>query len=229
MRSSREQGVTLIEMMIVVVIIGIMGGIAAPTFRTMQSDQAVRTSARETADAFMLARAQAIRTNANIIVVFQNATGSVTPAMLTSTNAIDIINDGVATTADCQITTAAETIWFVPPVGQLNWGTTPGLAGNTAVPSDPGLGPSNSNNGSSFTDATVTSITVDTSKFASWVVFLPDGIPPLMTPGDCANLGVQGQGGGGIYMTNGRRDYAVILSPLGTARVHHWNGGAWSQ
>jgi prepilin-type N-terminal cleavage/methylation domain-containing protein len=229
-RRDFQHGITLIEMMIVVVIVGIMAGIAAPSFRTMQTDQAVRSSARETADAFMLARAQSIRTNSNIIVVFQNATGVATPGGISSTNAIDIINDGVATTADCAISSStAEIIWSVQPVSGLNWGTTPGLAGTTNAPGDTGFGPSNSDKGSSFTDATVTTTTVNSSKFASWVVFQPDGIPRLMTPGDCANLGNQGQGGGAIYITNGRRDYAVVLSPLGTARVHRWNGGGWTQ
>ena len=35
-----------------------------------------------------------------------------------------------------------------------------------------------------------------------------------------------GQGGGAIYVTNGRRDYAVVLSPLGAVRLHAWNVGS---
>ena len=38
-------------------------------------------------------------------------------------------------------------------------------------------------------------------------------------------------GGGGIYLTTGNRDFAAVLSPLGTVRVHMWNAatGSWKQ
>lgn len=230
MGRKRQQGITLIEIVIVVVIVGVMTAVAAPSLRFMQSDQALRAGARGVGDAFMLARAQAIRTGNNLIVVFQSASGSPPPAQLQSANIMDIIDDGVAASADCSITTASEVIWTLAPDDNgLSWGTTAALAGTTAVPTDLGFAPGNSNQGSTFTDATVSAATFDVSKFASWVVFQPDGIPRLMTPGDCANLGAVGQGGGGIYLTNGRRDYAVILSPLGTVRVHYWNGAAWIQ
>ena len=57
------------------------------------------------------------------------------------------------------------------------------------------------------------------------VVFEPDGIPRVFTTNgtSCTELGPRGEGGGGIYVTNGRRDYAIVLSPLGTARAVGWN------
>lgn len=229
--SKYERGVSLIEVVIVTVIIGIMAAVATPALRSLQSDAALRNGARQIADAFMLARAQSIRTGSNVIVVFQNSSGSASPGGLTSTNIIDVINDGPPTTADCAITSDAEVVWSLPPdnINGLSWGTTPGFASNNPVPTDSGFAPTNNSVGSTFTDATVTSATIDNNKFANWVVFQPDGIPRLMTPGDCSNLGTEGQGGGGIYLTNGRRDYAVVLSPLGTARVHHWDGTGWIQ
>jgi hypothetical protein len=44
------------------------------------------------------------------------------------------------------------------------------------------------------------------------------------------NLSPIGDGGGAVYLTNGQRDYAVVLSPLGAVRVHAWNvgAGAWT-
>ena len=32
-----------------------------------------------------------------------------------------------------------------------------------------------------------------------------------------------GSGGGALYVTNGRREYGVVLTPLGGVRVHIWN------
>ncbi len=225
-----ERGISLVEVVIVTIIVGIMAAVATPALRSMQSDQALRNGARQISDAFMLARAQAIRTGSNVIVVFQGASGSPSPAGLTSANIIDVVDDGPATSANCTIA-AAEVVWSLPPdtVNGLSWGTSPGLATNNIVPTDTGFAPTNNSTGSTFTDATVSASTMNAATFAHWVVFQPDGIPRLMTPGDCANLGAQGQGGGGIYLTNGRRDYAVILSPLGTTRVHYWNGTQWIQ
>ena len=39
-------------------------------------------------------------------------------------------------------------------------------------------------------------------------------------------MGQLGSGNGAIYITNGSRDYAIVLNPLGGIRVHAWNGGA---
>lgn len=230
MPQRHKQGISLIEVMIVVVIIGVMAAVAAPSLRFMRTDQALRSTARSVADTFMLARSQAIKTGNNVIVVFQGASGTAPPVGLQTTNIMDIIDDGVAASADCTITGAGEVVWSnVPSDDNLSWGTTPTLSGTTPVPFDTGFAPSNSSQGSTFTDATVTSVTLNNNKFASWVVFQPDGIPRLMTPGDCANLGAAGQGGGAIYVTNGRRDYAVVLSRMGTTRVHLWNGTEWNQ
>jgi type IV fimbrial biogenesis protein FimT len=227
----RSQGLTLIELVVVVVIVGIMASMAVPAMRNMRKDQQLRSSIRAVADSFSLARAHAIKTGNNVIVVFQNASGSPPPASLATSSIIDVALDGPAASADCTIATT-EVVWNMvsdPTISNLSWGTTASLAGGNAVPTDQGLAPSNSANGSTFTDASATTATIDASKFASWVVFQPDGLPRLMDPADCANLGSAGQGGGGIYVTNGRRDYAVVLSGLGTVRVHNWEGTQWSQ
>ena len=66
---------------------------------------------------------------------------------------------------------------------------------------------------------------------ASYVLFRSDGLPRLFAPGaNCASVGASGGGGGAIYVTNGSRDYAIVLQPLGTARVHRWDlkAGAWT-
>ena len=101
--------------MVVVVIIGVMGAVAAPSMRFMRSDQALRSTARSVADTFMLARSQAIKTGNNVIVVFQGASGNATPVGLQTTNIMDIIDDGVAASADCTITGDSEVVWSNVP------------------------------------------------------------------------------------------------------------------
>jgi hypothetical protein len=48
--------------------------------------------------------------------------------------------------------------------------------------------------------------------------------------GTCGAIGATALGGAAFYLTNGTRDYAVVLSPMGGVRVHVWNSGAgaWS-
>ena len=78
----------------------------------------------------------------------------------------------------------------------------------------------------------------DTNSSAYWMLFEPDGIPRSFTPtggGGCTNIGSAGGGGGSIYVTGTRRDYAVVLTPLGLIRLHIWdpnaNGGSgqWTE
>jgi hypothetical protein len=59
---------------------------------------------------------------------------------------------------------------------------------------------------------------------------MPDGIPRSFSIGPFT-LGDAVSGDGAVYVTSGSRDYAVVLTPLGSVRVHAWNpgGGAWTQ
>ena len=59
-----------------------------------------------------------------------------------------------------------------------------------------------------------------------FVVFTPQGLPVSATAA-CATGG-PGSGAGAVYLTNGNRDIAIVLTPLGTVRVHAWTGAAWT-
>jgi prepilin-type N-terminal cleavage/methylation domain-containing protein len=212
-------GVTLLEIAIVITIIGILAAAAVPAFVSWNDDQRVKSAARAIADAFLLARSEAIRTNNSHILVFANALGATQP--------ITIANDGPEATANCGIG-AGEVVHEVAAEPNVNWGTSTGQANGTPAPGDGGLAVGNIPNGSSFTDASR-----NPGNAATWIVFQADGIPRLFTQGagpTCAAIGNAGEAGGAIYVTNGRRDYAVVLQPLGVARVVKWNtdAGAWS-
>jgi prepilin-type N-terminal cleavage/methylation domain-containing protein len=212
---------TLIELMVVVAIIGVVAIAATPSVRNWFRDQRVKQATRSVGDALQLARAEAIRTSDNVFVVFQGALGAPAP--------IAIVDDGAPNVANCFID-AGEVIHEVDAIAGVVWGTTPGVAGGTLAPSDSGMAPANVVNGATFTDATELP-----ANPATWILFQADGMPRLFTPASpgpgCVQIGDAGDGGGAIYLTNGRRDYAAVLSPLGTVHLHRWDPSVpgWSQ
>ncbi len=214
----RRAGVTLLEMMIVVIIIGVVAAMAVPGMLTWGEDERVKRAARAVADAFSLARSEAIRTGNNHLVVFANGLGATQP--------IAIVNDGPAATANCTID-ANEVVHEVAAEPDVSWGTSTSQANGTSAPDDTGLAAASIPAGTSFTDASM-----NPSNPATWVLYQSDGLPRLFTAGGggCTAVGNAGAGGGAIYLSNGRRDYAVVLRPLGTARLHRWQAesSSWS-
>lgn len=218
-RSSRwERGFTLVELMIVLAIVTVLIGVSAVGVTKWMENSRVKSAARAVGDAFMVARAEAMRTGENHIVVL--GVGSLANA---DADVVVAVDDAPAS-ATCSFATSdiLHRAHFEQGVG---WGTTASLAANTAAPNDEGVATGNVSSGSSFTTAAR-----DPSFPASWVSFQPDGIPRLFTTDgtSCTAVGLPGEGGGGIYVTNGVRDYAVVLAPLGTIRVMPWNPGVGS-
>lgn len=210
---------TLIELVIVLAVIAALVATAVFGVSDWAEDQRVKHAARSVADAFLLGRAEAIRTGRSHIVVFGVG------ALPNADADIVIVDDDEPDTADCSIATS-EIAHRVNFDAGVTWGTSDDLADTTVAPDDLGVAPANSENGTTFTTAAL----VPASP-ASWLVFQPDGIPRLFTTSGsaCTAISQAGQAGGAIYVTNGRRDYAVVLAPLGTVRVHAWNpsSGAW--
>lgn len=210
-----QSGITLIELAIVLAIIGVTMALAIPGMLNWNDDQRVKSAARSVSDAFLLARSEAIRTGNNHLVVMGMALGSTQP--------IVIVNDGPQATANCTID-AGEIVHTVVGEPGVNWGTTLGAAGTTVAPADAGALPANSPTGWTISDAG--------GNPASWLLFQSDGLPRTFTSGGgaCTAIGTAGAGGAGVYLTNGTRDYAVVLRPLGTSRVHRWvpHDHAWS-
>lgn len=214
------RGFSLIEMMIVVAIVGVSVAVALPAFRTYFEDQRVKQAARSVADVFSLARTEAIRTGRNHIVYFnQDPTGA--PLQDAAGNAVPVLlvqdDDGAgALPAPNGIVDAGERRIPVRAELGVNWGATFATA---AAPGDSGLA-ANYVTGQTFQTPGLAA--------ATWVLFRPDGVPRGYSTGPYTE-GEIGTGGGGVYLTNGRRDYAIVLAPLGGVKVDLWDRstGQW--
>jgi len=221
----RANGFTLIEVMVVVGIIAVVATLAVLSLDDWMRHQRIKEAARGAADMFTVARAEAIRTGTNQIVFF-GVPGATDTA---GTDLVDkqgnwvpllILNDGAPATANCQIDND-EVTRTVFPIDDVSWGV---RKATTAAPDDgqaAAFSPPQSS-GRTFADPDGNQV--------NWIVFRPDGIPVTMSfsAGDCDEFGSTGSGSAALYLTNGDRDYAVVLSALGGIRIHRWQGAGWS-
>ena len=210
-RTHSHAGVTLIELMIVLAVLAVMVGLAVPVTAQWALNQRLTQASRDVESAFSYARSEAIRSgNIHLVFVETEADGTAL------SSPIVVLNDGRpgATGQNCEIDSGEPTTAF-----SLEQGVELGSSVATArVSSDPGTGDFPSV--STFIDAD--------GNNASWVLFRPEGFP-LAFSADC-DTGAAGSGGGGVYLTNGERDIAIILTPLGATQLHTSNpAGGWSQ
>ena len=211
-RATHDAGFTLVELAVVMAILSALILVAMPAVLSVNANQRIKSDARSVADLLMLARAEAIRTGTQHVVYLGADPASVQPTD-GSGNAVrmSVISDD---DGDCRIDAGEAMEWIAAEDA-----VTLGVTGASAdAPNDAGAG--NRATGATFTDNTATA--------RDWLLFRPDGIPAVFTAGggDCGTQTTTGNGGGAVYLTNGERDYAVTLSPIGGIRVHAWQGGA---
>jgi prepilin-type N-terminal cleavage/methylation domain-containing protein len=219
-RERRKGGFTLIEVMIIVAVIGVMTALAASVVGRRFGDHRAKAAVRSVANLLLLARTEAIRTGTNHVVYFQldpsddplvDNTGAPVAALMTR----DADADGIPDAGEWRASVPFD------DTDSLSWGSAFAAVGSDEAPND--------NPGGTFpaTDTNFSCCTFQTpaGNDQRAVVFLPDGMPRAFSTGPFA-IGPVGGGGGAVYVTSGTRDYAVVLTPLGSARVHSWNRGA---
>jgi prepilin-type N-terminal cleavage/methylation domain-containing protein len=209
----RNKGFTLIELMIAVTIIGITMGMALPRLQSFLTDQRLKAAARGVGDALTLARMEATRTgNVHIVFLMEERPGTPLTDLVGNTVPIVILDDGQQGSAgqNCLID-GGESFRTVAAENGVNWGAT---FAAVRAPGDSEAGPVG--DGIALLDSGGNAVT--------WVAFRADGIP-VSASSTCA-LGGTGTGGGAIYLTNGVRDYGIVLSALGGVRLHAFERGA---
>jgi len=215
-KDQRQAGVTMVELMVVVVLIGVFSAASAPKVQQWFATQRLREATRSLADLVSLARTEAIRNRENYLVFFgQDAGGNPLPADGTGAPyAAAAIEDS---NQNGQID-AGETVIGVPGVNGVAWGAGAAAA---AAPDDSGL-VANYVGGFTFRDDQTP------ANAAQWVVFGPDGLPIPFSVAPYSER-TFGNGGGAVYLNNGTRDYAMVVSVLGAVRVNGWDGSqaAW--
>jgi prepilin-type N-terminal cleavage/methylation domain-containing protein len=226
-RRTPRGGFTIIELMVVVALIGIFAAVGAPKLDQFFANQRAKSAARSLADAFRIAQGNAIRTGDPQIVFLSAAAGANPPATDPAGTALGndpdgrvwpalVTDDGTPAASNCVIDPGEALSTVKPEVG-VAWGIS-----RAAIPVAPGdTGGGNRLSGSTFR-------TRANGADTTWVMFRPDGIPVGFDA--ACNLSPIGEGGGAVYITNGVRDYAVVLTPLGGVKVHGWNpeNNAWT-
>ena len=211
-----QDGFTLVELVIVVSIVMVMVSIAVPRTGRWLDKQRLLGSGQDAAAAFSYARGEAVRTGRLHLVFFGADTGGL--GLIDAAGAaVDmlVIDDGRPgdATQNCAVDAGEAVQGYT-----LRQGVTFGVSQATATaPADGGTG--NMATGTTFTDVA--------SLQASWVMFRPEGVS-LSFSADCST-GAIGSGTGGLYLTDGRRDLSVVLTPLGMSRAHSWDlaSGTW--
>jgi prepilin-type N-terminal cleavage/methylation domain-containing protein len=222
MTRQNERGFTLLEAVVVFAIIGVFAAWVLPAMNDWLAAQRLRSGARAGADAFHLARSEAIRTSTNHVVYF--AVGSPPAADPAATPLLDAAGEVAPVlvlkddNANCRIDVGETTQAPIPLIDGIGWGVTEASA---PVPTDAGGAPYGS--GVTFHDAAGNDMT--------WMLFRPDGVPVgFAADATTCTLGQTGSGSGALYITDGNRDYAIAVSALGGARIHAWeeDSGQWT-
>jgi prepilin-type N-terminal cleavage/methylation domain-containing protein len=219
MRVARsEAGFTAIEMVVVMAIVGIAAALAVPSWRATQSNSRLRDAAGDVSDALAAARARAIADVNPYVVYFsvngdEDICGNPLEDLQGNPVPILVLDDD---NGNCCID-PGEALITRPAAQGVEWGTDFAAAA-VADDADPA---GTYADGSTFHDAG--------NNPTAWVAFRGDGIP-VGFEDDACDLGPPGTGAGAIYLNNDRRDAAVVLTALGSVKVHGYEGvgGTWT-
>lgn len=212
MSEPRDSGFSLIEVVIVLAIVAVVTALSVPATERFFANARLGESARSAYGLFSFARSEAVRTG-NVHIAFFDEDADGNSLVGPNGGAVDmlVIDDGRpgSGSQNCAVDSGEARRGF-----SLGDGVTFGVTDASAKgPHDEGGGAIGS--GWTFED--------DASNAAKWVLFRPEGTTMAFSTSSGCSLDVVGSGAGGVYFTNGSRDLAVVLTPLGSSRLYIWN------
>ncbi len=217
-RPHTTDGMTLIELAVALAIVSALVGLAFTSMSQWMQNERASAFARSMADLYRYAASEAVRKE-SVQIVFLAAGGAgdtVGTALVDASGdpvPVLLLDDGALGDPgqNCQIDVGEATATLAAATG-VNWGFT--ASGGAKAPGD----------STAVASTTGSSFAMPSGVASTWVAFLPDG-RPVGFDAACA-LGQLGSGNGAVYITNGKRDFGIVLNPLGGVRIHTWNPGA---
>ena len=229
----RSRGFSLIEMVIVVSILGILLSMGVVSFNKWSKRQRVSNASGEMAQLLFVGRSEAIRKGVNHIAFFD--TDSLGNALLagdgTTSLAALLIEDSNGNFSP----DSGEQRMAVPltVLSGIVWGRAEAASlvpnANGSLVGDPFSGTSVENSAEEEGSAANFRHPTDTSAVHSWVLLSPDGTPRAFDSSGATTIADVGTGDGAIYLNDGERDHAVVMSALGSLRSYRWDAsdGSW--
>jgi type IV fimbrial biogenesis protein FimT len=223
------RGFSLIEMVIVVSILGILLSMGVVSFNNWSKRQRVSNASAEMAQLLFVGRSEAIRKGVNHIAFFDTDS---------SGNAL-LAGDG--TTALAALLIEDSNGNFSPDSGEqrmtvpltiisgIVWGRSEATSlvpnANGSLVGDPFSGTGVENSVEEVASAANFRHPTDASAVQSWVLLAPDGTPRAFDSSGATTMADVGTGDGAIYLNDGERDHAVVMSALGSLRSYRWDAG----
>lgn len=223
-------GFTLIEVSVVLGIVAVLAATGGIAFNRWTENQRARRAIKQVADLLFVGRSESIRTGQNHIAFFDTDTSGA-PLMdrhAATRVAAVLIAD---LNGDFKIDVGEHRI-VVPMVNgtNLSWGraNAPNLIPRNggATLGDPFSGTAVENSKPELDSAGNFRHPVIPTTVQSWVLFAPDGTPRAFHPTATTQIAGIGTGDGAVYVNNGERDYAVVMSALGAVKTFGWDAAA---
>ena len=223
----RTRGFSLIEMVIVLSIVGVLLSMGVMSFSEWSQRQRLGNTSQELAQLLFVGRGEAIRKGVNHIAFFgvDDAGSTLMASDGTTPLAAILIEDSNGNLSP----DTGEQRMSIPlsSLSGISWGRAeasslvPNASGSLV--GDPFAG--TAVEGSSAESASPANFRhpVDASAVQSWVLLAPDGTPRAIDSSGATTIAQVGSGDGAIYLNDGERDHAVVMSALGSLRSYRWD------